>query len=107
MGIFGWLKGKAAKQSLFNVEITTRTLIVVANKAHEAIAVSLSSNPADASRVASAQKAVLSDVALAIDNGASVEDVLARIEMAKSKEKMTSGAEMAVAHMISYVKPQA
>ncbi|MES0178694.1 hypothetical protein NKJ86_08860 [Mesorhizobium sp. M0025] len=106
MGIFGWLKEKAAKQSLFNVEITTRTLILVANKAHEKIAISHSSNPADASQVVAAQKAILSDVALAIDNGASVEDVLARIEVARGKEKMTSGAEMAVAHVISYVKPR-
>jgi hypothetical protein len=35
--VFSWLKKKAAQQSLFNVEINTRTLILVSNRADASI----------------------------------------------------------------------
>ena len=101
--MFGWLKKKAAQQSLYNVEINTRTLIVVSNRADEAISKTGKPNPACTTEVAAAQKSLLTDIELALANSASFEDVQSRIEVAKSKEALTRGAEMAIEHVCNHV----
>lgn len=102
--MFGWLKRKAAQQSLFNVEINTRTLIAVSNRVDAAIQRTGASNSADIQKVANAQNSLLTDIKLALDNGAGVEDVKARIDAAKFKETLTKGAEMAIAHVLTYIE---
>ncbi len=49
--MFKWLEKRAAKQSLLNVGINTRTLIVVSNRADAAIQETGASNPDDATKV--------------------------------------------------------
>lgn len=102
--MFGWLKKKAAQQSLFNVEINTRTLIVVANRADAAIEATGAPDPGCTKEVVAAQRALLTDVRLALDNGANLEDVRSRVDSAKSKETVSRGAEMAITHVLSYTE---
>lgn len=102
--MFAWLKKKAAQQSLFNVEINTRTLILAANRADAAIQQTGTSDPVHTGKVVSAQKSLLSDIQLALGNGASVENVNSRIAVAKSKEHPTDGAEIAITHVLSYIE---
>ncbi len=101
--MFGWLKKKAAQQSLYNVEINTRTLIVVSNRADEAISKTGTPNPASTTAVVAAQNSLLTDIELALANGASFEDVQTRIGVAKSKENLTRGAEMAIEHVWNHI----
>lgn len=102
--MFGWLKKKAAQQSLFNVEINTRTLIAVSNRADAAIEKTGAPEPGRAEDVVAAQRSLLTDIQLALDNGATLEDVQSRIDSAKSKETVTRGAEMAITHVLTYVE---
>lgn len=102
--MLGWLKKKAAQQSLFNVEINTRTLIAVSNRADTKIKKTSAPDVADIQRVRDAQKSLLTDIKLALDNGASVEDVQNRVNTAKAKETLTEGAEMAIEHVLAYIK---
>jgi len=102
--MFGWLKKKAAQQSLYNVEINTRTLIKVSNRADAAIEETGAPGPGHAEDVVAAQRSLLTDVQLALDNGASLEDVRSRIDSAKSKEAVTRGAEIALSHILTYVE---
>lgn len=101
--MFGWLKKKAAQQSLFNVEINTRTLIVVSNRADTAIRSTGAPSPGHTEKVVAAQKSLLVDINLALANGATLDEIGSRIEIAKSKETVTAGADMAIAHVLSYV----
>lgn len=103
--MFGWLKRKAAQQSLFNVEINTRTLIAVSNRADASIEETGLPSSRRTAEVVTAQRGLLTDVQLALSNGASMADVRARIDSAKLKETVTRGAEMAIAHVMSYVEP--
>jgi hypothetical protein len=98
--MFAWLKKKAAQQSLFNVEINTRTLILVANKTYPdepaSAPASEESYRAGTEKV-NAQRSLLHDILLALENGASTDEVRARIEAAKTEEAtLTHGAEMAI-----------
>jgi hypothetical protein len=102
--MFGWLKKKAAQQSLFNVEINTRTLIVVSNRADAAITSTGAPDSWHIEKVASAQRSLLTDIQLSLANGASLEDVRKRIDLAKSKEPVTRGAEIAIEHVLSYAE---
>ncbi len=102
--MFKWLAKKAAKQSLFNVGINTRTLILVANRADQAIEEAAVSNPADVAWVPKAQKALLADIQLALSSGANLEEVTAKIDEAKAKETPSKGAELALANVLSYVQ---
>ena len=102
--MFGWLKKKAAQQSLFNVEINTRTLIVVSNRADATTEETGTPDPGRTEEVVAAQRGLLTDIQLALDNGASLEDVRSRIDSAKSKETVTRGAEMAIAHVLCYAE---
>jgi hypothetical protein len=83
--VFSWLKKKAAQQSLFNVEINTRTLILVSNRADASIEETGIPDPGHTKKVVAAQGGLLTDIQLALDNGASLEDVRSRIDSAKSK----------------------
>lgn len=100
--MFGWLKKKAAQQSLFNVEINTRTLIFIANEIDKVIMASGSTNESLRRKAVNAQRSLLTDINLALANDASIDDVLARVEVAKSKEKPSEGAKLAVAHVLTY-----
>jgi hypothetical protein len=105
MAMLGWLKRKAAQQSLFNVEINTRTLIAVSNRADSSIEEAGVPSARHTAEVVAAQRGLLTDIQLALANGASLADVRARIDSTKSKETVTRGAEMAIAHVMSYVEP--
>lgn len=109
--MFGWITKKAAQQSLFNVELNTRTLIAIANRAYpdhpdnSAEPVSDEIYRAGTEKVLKAQRNLLQDILLALDNGAPVDEVRARIEQAKTKEAIiTLGAKMAVATVIDEVE---
>ena len=102
--MFKWLERRAAKQSLFNVRINAQTLIAVSNRADAAIGRTATTNPSDIKAVASAQRSLLTDIQLALANGASLSDVEQKIAEAKSKEQIVSaGAEKALAHVLGYV----
>jgi hypothetical protein len=102
--VFAWLKRKAAQASLFNVEINTRTLIAVSNRADASFEETGVPSARRTAEVVTAQRSLLTDIQLALSNGASLEDVRSRIDSAKSKEPVTRGAEMAIAHVITYVE---
>lgn len=102
--MFGWLKRKAAQQSLFNVEINTRTLIAVSNRADAFIEGAGTTSPAYIEKVKKAQRALLTDIQLALANGATIDEVQSRIEEAKRKEAPTEGGEMAIEHVLTYVR---
>jgi len=105
MGVFNWLKKKAAQQSLFNVEINAMSLILDANRADEAIITSGGTvNPADIKRVSKSQQELLRDIGLALANGAAIEDVFERIDRARGKHAPGQGAEMAISHVLSFAK---
>lgn len=104
--MFGWLKKKAAQQSLFNVEINTRTPIAVSNRADAEIERTGATDRRGKEAVVAAQKSLLTDIHLALANGASLEEVRSRIESAKSKQSVTRGAETAIAHVLSYAEKQ-
>ena len=102
--MFKWLERRAAKQSLFNVRINAQTLIAVANRADAAIARTATTNPSVIKAVASAQRSLLTDIQLALANGASLSDVEQKITEAKSKEPAVSaGAEKALRHVLNHV----
>lgn len=103
-GLFGWLEKKAAQQSLKNIRINSETLIRVANEADKKIEETGSSNERQTKRIASHQKSLLTDIQLALGNKASMEEVLAAVEGAKSKVTVSTGAEMAIKHVLSYVE---
>jgi hypothetical protein len=60
--IFKWLEKCAAKQSLFNVGINTRTLITISNRADAAIQKTGLSYPRDVKQVIKAQNSHLTDI---------------------------------------------
>jgi hypothetical protein len=104
--MFGWLKRKAAQQSLFNVELNTRTLILISNRAYPDRPSSTSDEEfrAATAKVIKAQGSLSQDILLALDNGASLDEVRARILTAKGKEAMiTRGAERAIDIVIDEV----
>jgi hypothetical protein len=104
--MFGWLKKNAAKQSLINVELNTRTLILISNKAYPDTPNSTSDEEFRAAtvKVIKVQRSLLQDILLALDNGASLDEVRARIMTAKGKEAtITMGAEMAIDTVIDEV----
>ncbi|MCW5696431.1 MAG: hypothetical protein KIS96_06805 [Bauldia sp.] len=101
--MLGWLKKKAAQQSLFNVELNTACLIVDASRADAALVASGGqTNPADINRVKKSQQALLNDIGLAIANGATLEDVQARINKVRAKHPSNQGADMAIVHVLQY-----
>ncbi len=102
--MFKWLKKKAGKQSLFNVKINTKTLILVSNRADENIKATGAEDDAYTREVISAQESLLTDMRLAIDNGMSIQDVKASIEQAKSQYPVSKGAEMAIEHVLKYLE---
>ena len=102
--MFKWLEKRAAKQSLLNVGINTRTLVVVSNRADAAIQETVSSNPDDAAKVTKAQEALLTDIRLALTNGATLEQVKEKIDEAKAKETISKGSELAIDHVLSYAE---
>lgn len=101
--LFKWLEARAAKQSLFNVGINTRTLILVSNTADAAIHATGSANPSHTNEVVAAQKSLLADIQLALANGAELSAVQEAIEKAKAKENVTEGAKMAIENVLKYV----
>ena len=101
--VFKWLEKRAAKQSLLNVGINTRTLVVVSNRADAAIQETGSSNPDDAAKVTKAQEALLTDIRLALANGATLEQVKEKID-AKAKQTVSEGSELAINHVLSHVE---
>src|SRR5262245_61076795 len=99
--MFGWLKKKATQRSLFKIELTTRTLVVISNGAYATIRVTGAPHPSDVSEIKKAQGALTNDIKLALAKGATFEEVRSRIELAKSKEKgVTQGAETAIANVV-------
>jgi hypothetical protein len=101
--ILKWFKAKAVKQSLFNVRINTRKLILVSNRADAAVAKTGAPNSSNTKEVVAAQKALLSDIHLAMANGASAKAVRENVDTAKATESVSHGAEMAILHVLSYV----
>jgi hypothetical protein len=104
--MLNWLKKRAAKQSLFNVEINARTLIVVSNKAETSIAETGATTPKLIEKVVSAQKSLLGCIYLALANGASFEEVCTRIDVAKSKESLSLGAKLAIENVVNTIASQ-
>lgn len=102
--MFGWLEKKAAQQSIFNIGINTKTLILISNRADEAIEQSGKDNPANTKDIVSAQKALLTDIELALANKATLSEVLNKIEEVKLDYTVSQGAELAIKHVLSYVK---
>ena len=102
--MFKWLKKKAGEQSLYNVKINTKTLILKSNRAHENIQATGGEDDALTREVISAQEALLYDMRLAIDNGMSTQDVKASVEQAKSQHPVSKGAEMAIEHVLTYLE---
>jgi hypothetical protein len=88
--MFGGLKKKAARQSLFNVEINARRLILVTNKAYQTDPDDKQAFRADIEKILKAEDDLYRDVSLALDNGASLDAICARIELAKIKEGTVS-----------------
>jgi hypothetical protein len=101
--MFGWLKKKAAQQSLFNVRINSRTLILVADEADERIRVTRMADPVKTREVVHAQQALLRDAQLALQNGASMGEVSSQIEAAKGKHPPSEGALMAIANVLRHL----
>jgi hypothetical protein len=95
--MFGWLKKKAAQQSLFNIEINARRLILVANKAYQADPDDKQAFRADTEKMLKVEDDLYRDISLALDNGASLDEICVRIEIAKIKEATVSlQAKMAI-----------
>src|SRR5262245_21138557 len=85
--MFGGLNKKAARQSLFNVEINARRLILVANKAYQADTVNdKQAFRADTEQLLKVEDDLYMAISLALDNGASLDEICYRIEIAKIKE---------------------
>ncbi|HEY6383474.1 MAG TPA: hypothetical protein VIY07_16930 [Pseudolabrys sp.] len=84
--MFGGLNKKAARQSLFNVEINARRLILVANKAYQADPDDKQAFRADTEKILKVEDDLYRDISLALDNGASLDEICYRIEIAKIKE---------------------
>ena len=84
--MFGGLKKKAARQSLFNVEINARRLILVRDKVYQADLDDKQVFRADIEKLLKVEDDLYRDVSLALDNGASLDKICARIEIAKIKE---------------------
>jgi hypothetical protein len=95
--MFGWLKKKAAQQSLFNIEINARRLILVEDKAYQADPDDKQAYHADTQKILKVEDDLYRDISLALDSGASLDEVCARIEIAKIKEAAASlQAKMAI-----------
>ena len=84
--MFGGLNKKAAQQSLFNVEINARRLILVRNKAYQADLDDKQAFRADTEKILKVEDDLYRDISLALDNGASLDEICYRIEIAKIKE---------------------
>jgi hypothetical protein len=84
--MFGGLNKKAARQSLFNVEINARRLILVTNKAYQADLDDKQAFRADTKKILKVEDDLYRDISLALDNGASLDEICYRIEIAKIKE---------------------
>jgi hypothetical protein len=84
--MFGGLNKKAARQSLFNVEINARRLLLVSNKAYQADPDDQQAFRADTEKILKVEDDLYRDISLALDNGASLDEICYRIEIAKIKE---------------------
>ena len=84
--MFGGLNKKSARQSLFNVEINARRLILVTNKAYQADLDDKQAFRADTEKILKVEDDLYRDISLALDNGASLDEICYRIEIAKIKE---------------------
>jgi hypothetical protein len=84
--MFGGLNKKAARQSLFNVEINARRLMLVSNKAYQADPDDKQAFRADTEKILKVEDDLYRDISLALDNGASLDEICYRIEIAKIKE---------------------
>ena len=102
--MFKWLKKKAGEQSLYNVKINTKTLILVSNRAHEKIQATGMSEDKNTKDVVSAQKSLLSDMNLAIANGMSIQQVREAVDEAKSEYTVSKGAEMSIANVLNHLE---
>ena len=83
--MFGGLNKKAAQQSLFNVEINARRLILVTNNAYQADLDDKQAFRADTEKILKVEDDLYRDISLALDNGASLDEICYRIEIARSK----------------------
>jgi hypothetical protein len=84
--MFGGLNKNAARQNLFNVEINARRLILVTNKAYQADPDDQQAFRADTEKILKVEDDLYGDISLALDNGASLDEICYRIEIAKIKE---------------------
>jgi len=95
--MFGGLNKKAARQSLFNVEINARRLILVTNKAYQAGLDDKQAFRAATEKILKVEDDLYRDISLALDNGASLDEICYRIEIAKIKEaRVGLRAKMAI-----------
>jgi hypothetical protein len=67
--MFGGLNKKAARQSLFNVEINARRLILVSNKAYQADPDDKQAFRAATEKILKVEDDLYRDISLALDNG--------------------------------------
>jgi hypothetical protein len=99
--MFGGLNKKAARQSLFNVEINARRLILVTNKAYQADPDDKQAFRADTENILKVEDDLYRDISLALDNGASLDEIFYRIEIAKIKEATVGlQAKMAIDDLV-------
>jgi len=88
--MFGRLKKKTARQSLFNVGVNARRLILVTDKAYQADPGDKQAYRANTEKILKVEDDLYKDIFLALDNGASLSEICCRIEIAKVKEATVS-----------------
>ena len=89
------LNKKAARQSLFNVEINAR--ILVTNKVYQADLDDKQAFRDATQKVLKVEDYLYRDISLALDNGSSLDEICYRIKIAKIKEASVSlRAKMAI-----------
>ena len=102
--MFKWLKDKAEKAaastSLLNVTINTKTLASIANQADSRIQQFGEMHAPDIEKVTKAQISLLTDIQLCLANGLTMNAVQAAIAEALASEYVSSGAKMAIEHVI-------
>ena len=92
---------QSVKQSLYQVKISTGTLIIIANRANVKNDQVVAADPNNTAAVVAAQNHLLENIRNALANEASIADVMASIEEKKSKYEISPDADMALGHVLS------
>ena len=106
--MFKWPKKKAEKDAAnecrLNIEHDVRILVAIANHVNECIDLTGWARSSDIEVISVNQRRFLDDITLGLSNRLSLTDIEGAIGEALARETVSTGARMAIDHILNHVR---